>query len=232
MKHHDPIALLLRSLRETIGDDEVAIVARVRDLGAEGSCVGFAVAAALECEIRTASGREVTISPRHIYYHARKKGGFSTDGDTGAHIRDAIDLLLHGGAVAEEAWPYRPGEFAAQPPEGLDRVPHYRIRRAYPIRDTGDLRTALWDFWPVVGGICLFQSFYHEDVFRTGLIPMPDPEERVRGAAAVCFTGFSDPPGLLRFRAAWGPHWGDHGYGYILYAYAERYLSDAWAIKI
>ena len=202
----------------------------VRDLGSEGSCVGFAVAAALECEIRGVSGREVTISPRYIYYYARIKGGFSTACDTGAHIRDAVQMLLHRGAVAEEAWPYRPGEFAAGPPEGLSRFPHYTIRKCYPVRTVEDLKTALWDLKPVVGGLCLFQSFYNEPVSRTGIIPLPDPDERVRGAAAVCFVGFNDPPGLLKFRPCWGPHWGDHGYGHIPYAYADRYLSDAWAI--
>jgi C1A family cysteine protease len=208
------------------------MVSKVRDSGAEGSCVGFAVAAALECEIRGVSGREVTISPRYIYYYARKKGGFSTDCDTGAHLRDAVDLLLHGGAVAEEAWPYEPGEFAAEPPQGLHRARHYRIREARPIRSIEELKVALWEFIPVVGGICLFQSFYNEQVFRSGLIPMPDPEERVRGAAAVCFVGFDERPGLLKFRTPWGPCWGDHGYGYIPYRYAERYLSDAWAIRL
>jgi hypothetical protein len=204
----------------------------IRDLGDEGSCVGFAVAAALECEIRGASGLEVTISPRYIYYYARKKGGFSTACDTGAHIRDAVDLLLHRGAVAEEAWPYRPGEFATGPPEGLSRFPHYTIRQCHPVRTVEELRAALWDLQPVVGGLCLFQSFYHAQVSQSGLIPLPDPTERIRSAAAVCFVGFNDPPGVFRFRAPWGPRWGDRGYGYIPYLYAERYLSDAWAIKI
>lgn len=204
----------------------------VRDSGSEGSCVGFAVAAALECEIRGASGHEVTISPRYIYYYARKKGGFCTARDTGAHIRHAVDLLLHRGAVAEEAWPYRPGEFATGPPRGLSRTRHYTIHQACPIRTVAALRSALWALRPVVGGICLFQSFYTAEVFRTGRIPLPDPQERIRGAAAVCFVGFTDPPGLFKFRTPWGPRWGDRGYGYIPYAYAERYLSDAWVIKI
>lgn len=204
----------------------------VRESGPEGSCVGFAVAAALECGIRAASGQEVAISPRYIYYYARKKGGFSTACDTGAHLRDAVDLLLHRGAVAEEAWPYRAGEFAAGPPEGLGRVQHYTIRRARPVRAVDDLRAALWDLQPVVGGICLFQSFYHAKVARTGIIPLPDPHERIRGAAAICFVAFSDPPGRFKFRTPWGPRWGDRGYGYICYRYAERYLSDAWAIQL
>jgi hypothetical protein len=223
---------MLRSFTEAARDTEATMVSRVRSSGPEGSCVGFAVAAALECEIRGALGRQVTISPRYIYYHARKKGGFSTDCDTGAHIRDAVELLLRRGAVPEEAWPYRPGEFADEPPEGISEAPHYRIRRAHPIRSVEELRAALWDFRPVVGGLCLFQSFYSEQVVRTGLIPMPDPDERVRGAAAVCFVGFDQPPGLFKFRSPWGPRWGDRGYGYILYPYAERYLSDAWAIRM
>ena len=207
-------------------------MSRVRDEGAEGSCVGFAVAAALECELHNTSGQDVAISPRYIYYYAREKGGFSTDADTGAHLKDAVEVVLHAGAVAEEVWPYKAGEFATKPPKGIGEARHYTIHEARRVRGLEELKAALWAFRPVVGGICVFQSFYSKEVARTGIIPIPDYDERVRGAAAVCFVGFDERPELLKFRTPWGPRWGDHGYGYIAYAYAERYLSDAWAIKM
>jgi len=50
--------------------------------------------------------------------------------------------------------------------------------------------------------------------------------------AAVCFIDFDDAEQILRFRTPWGPRWGDRGYGYISYAYARQYLSDAWAIAL
>jgi len=178
------------------------------------------------------SAKDVTISPRYIYYYARKHGGFCTNCDTGAHIKDAVDVLLQKGAVADEAWPYKAGEFAAEPPEEIEKAEHYRISEARHIRNIDELKIALQKVGPIVGGLCLFQSAYTDEALRTGRIPMPDPGERIRSAAAVCFISFDDVEGLLKFRGPWGPHWGDRGYGYVSYAYAEQFLSDTWAIAM
>ena len=95
-----------------------------------------------------------------------------------------------------------------------------------------ELRRALQEVGPVIGGLCLFQSAYTDEVSRSGRIPVPDPGERLCGAAAVCFIAFNDAEDILRFRCPWGPHWGDHGHGYVSYAYAEQFLTDVWAIAV
>jgi C1A family cysteine protease len=204
----------------------------VRDSGCEGSCVGFAVAAALEDQIRKSQAKDVTISPRYIYYYARKQGGFATDRDTGAHLKDAVVALLYRGAVAEEVWPYQAGEFAARPTPQVERARHYRISEVRRIRNLDKLRTALQEDRSVVGGLCLFQSACADDACATGRIPMPDPDETIDSAAAVNFVDFDDGRRLLKFRSPWGDQWGDHGYGYVSYDYARQFLSDAWAIAL
>jgi C1A family cysteine protease len=205
---------------------------RVRDSGREGSCVGFAVAAALEDQIRKVQAQDVTISPRYIYYHARAQGGFPTDCDTGAHLKDAVDVLLRKGAVVEDVWPYHAGEFADRPSVAVERAVHYRVSRAQPIHTLEELKVALRETWSVVGGLSLFPSADTAEVSRTGRIPMPGPEEPMRSAAAVSFVGFDEARGLLRFCPPWGPAWGDQGYGYVSYDYVQRFLSDAWAVAL
>jgi C1A family cysteine protease len=205
---------------------------QVRDSGGEGSCVGFAVAAALEDQICKARAQNVTISPRYICYYAHEQGGFPTDCDTGAHLKDAVDLLLQRGAVAEKVWPCTAGEFAARPSQEMERVVHYWISQVEQIHSLDELKTALREGWSVIGGLCLFPSVDAEEVTGTGRIPMPDPEERMRSAAAVCFVGFDEVEGLLQFGAPWGPTWGDHGYGYVSCDYTQRFLSDAWAVAM
>lgn len=207
-------------------------MAHVRDSGREGSCVGFALAAALEEQIRKAHARDVTISPRYIYYCARARGGFPIDCDTGAHLKDAVDVLLGKGAVAEDVWPYQPGQFAIHPSETVERAAHYRLSWALPIRSIGGLKTALRRGWSVVGGLCLFPSAETQEVARTGRIPMPGPSEPVRSAAAVCFVDFDDARERLKFLPPWGPTWGDEGYGYVSYDYAWCFLSDVWAVTL
>jgi hypothetical protein len=140
----------------------------VRASGCEGSCVGFAVAAALEDQIRKSEAEDVTISPRYIYYHARKQGGFATDRDTGAHLKDAVVVLLYRGAVAEEVWPYQAGEFAARPTAKVERARHYGISEVQRIRSLETLKTALQEARSVVGGLCLFPSACADDACETG----------------------------------------------------------------
>jgi hypothetical protein len=87
---------------------------RVRDSGPESSVVGLALATALEFQIHRTTGKWQPISGRYIYYAARKLSG-SVNFDSGATMENTITVLSDEGAVAEEVWPYRPGEFAKPP---------------------------------------------------------------------------------------------------------------------
>ncbi len=206
-------------------------MAPVRNSGSEGSGVGFAMAAALEFQINKTLGKKVTISPRHLYYYARVKSR-SAEIDSGAVIKDAIEVLQEPGGVSEKAWPYKAGEFAAKPPEGLAHSKHYKIAQPQPIRNVKELKAALESIGPVVGGITLYESYAREEVSKSGKIPLPGAKERLIGGLAVCFVGFNDAQKLLKFRNNWGSDWGDQGYGYISYEYANKFLTDAWAFTL
>lgn len=169
----------------------------VRTQGREGSSVGFATAAALEYQILK-TGKTVTISPRHIYYYARIKGGFPVQMDSGARLRDAVEVLMNRGAVAEKDWPYKAGEFANEPPKNIDQVKHFKITESQVVRSVDDLKAALVKFGPVVGGFTFFGSLALAG--KTGLIQMPTAQDPVRGAHAVCFVGFDDNERLIKFR--------------------------------
>jgi C1A family cysteine protease len=203
----------------------------VRDTGPEGSTVGFAVAAVLEYQIHKTSAEKVRISPRYIYYYARQVAGM-TSFDSGAMIRDAIKVVKEKGAVAEEVWPYKAGEFAAKPPRGIAKAEHYRASKAQRLRNLDQLKAALQKIGPVVGGITMYQSSYDEEVTKTGKIPLPGPKEQVLGGKSLCFVGFDDSQQLLKFQNDWGKTWGVNGYGYLPYEYADKFLDDCWAITM
>jgi C1A family cysteine protease len=204
----------------------------VRDSGAEASTVGFAVAAALEYQIGKTMKKKITISPRYIYYYARVKAGSSADQDTGAIIQDAVEVLKRTGAVQEEVWPYKAGEYGAKPPKGTEQAEHFKISRAQQVRTEKELKEALQRFGPVVGGISVYQSMHRAEVIKTGKVPLPNPKESIIGGHAVCFVGFDDEKELFKFQNQWGTTWGDKGYGYISYEYAAKFLGDAWAISM
>jgi formylglycine-generating enzyme required for sulfatase activity len=202
----------------------------VRDMGSEGSILGFAVASALEYQIQKALGKPIILSPRDIYYEARLQGGSSTDEDTGATIHDAIAVLSEKGTVAEDAWPYTAGEYNMKPPAGIEQAAHYKIVQSQAVHNTNELKEALKQHGPVVGGLTIFRDVYDTSVANTGILWTPGLNDKAVGGAAVCFVGYDDANERFKFKFSWGQGWGDRGYGYVPYEYVDKYLSDAWAI--
>ena len=185
-------------------------MSKVRSSGTEGSTVGFATAAALEFQIEKSLNRKAVISPRHIYYYARlKQGTISTD--SGAQIRDAIDVLLKSGGVAEADWPYVSGEFRSLPPKNIDQATHFKLSSAQPVRNLKELKLALQTYGPVAGGFTVYESMHSANATKTGILPMPTSIDKIIGAHAVCFVGFDDRKKLLKFQNQWGAGWGENG---------------------
>ena len=198
------------------------LMSPVGDQGAEGSTVGFAVAAAMEGSIAHATGRRVVLSPRYIYNTSK-----SGRGDIGAYIKDAVGLLKSKGAILESAWPYRAGEYDAPPPAGLANAERFRAGSTRETKRLVDIKAALQSGIPVVAGITLFSSF---DTPNAGVIADPKPKESILGRHAICIVGYDDSTRLLKFKNSWSAAWGKAGYGFISYSYAEKNLSDAWAV--
>jgi C1A family cysteine protease len=202
----------------------------VRDAGQEGSVVGFAVAAALEYQLRADLGQAVRISPRYLYYYARKAGRLDLRADSGANLGDAVGVLATRGAVTEAAWPYKPGHYADGPPGALARAKHYQARSRI-LRGSRQIKSALQD-GPVVAGITIYKSFESPRANATGAIPDPKPTEAVVGGHAICIVGYNDAKHQFKFENSWGPRWGDHGYGYLSYDYMDKHGAGAWALLV
>jgi C1A family cysteine protease len=203
----------------------------IRDVGTEGSVVGFAMADALEYQIKKTMEKRVTISPRYIYYKTRELEG-TVDSDAGATLLDAVKVVSQVGAVAEETWPYRPGEFRAKPPNDVEKAAHYKITRARPVRNSAEMKAALAQFGPAVAGFPMYASEQTQAVVDSGVIPMPAGNEQLLGGHAACFVGFDDGKKLLKFRNSWGSSWGDKGHGYLSYEYFDKMNVDAWSISM
>jgi len=211
--------------------DYTADMMPIRDSGAEGSVVGFALTSALEYQIFKAKDQRVVLSARQLYYFSRLKAG-TTDSDSGALIKDGIEVLTSRGAVEERVWPYKAGEYGRKPPPEVDKATVFKIADAKPLLTLEDIRRALNDTGPVVAGITMFESSMSDEVVKTGVFPIPKPKEKIIGGHAICIVGYDDQQKQFKFKNSWGTQWGDKGYGYLPYEYIRKYMADTWSFKL
>jgi len=204
----------------------------IRDGGSEGSVVGQALATALEVQIAKATGQSVRMSPRFIYYAARKAER-TVSTDSGAQIRDGIKVLQSEGTVEDSVWPYVAGEFAKPPPEQVANARRFKIADATPVKSLNDIKQALQGVGPVVIGITVYTSFESQDTSRTGIVKLPARDETVVGGHAIVIVGYNDETKYLKFANSWGASWGDHGFGYLPYDYISNpnLAADGWTFK-
>ena len=135
----------------------------VRQQGNEGGVVGFAIAYALEYQAFKTSSQRVRLSPREIYNLSRKLEG-TLSHDSGATVKDAVKVVQTEGAVEEEIWPYKPGEYSAQAPAAFSTAKRYKVKHAQKLATLEDIKAALSNNGPIVAGITVYQSMMTDDV--------------------------------------------------------------------
>jgi C1A family cysteine protease len=88
--------------------------------------------------------------------------------------------------------------------------------------------------FPFAFGFSVYESFESAAVAKTGVVPMPSPDEVILGGHAVLAVGYDDSEQRFIVRNSWGDEWGDGGYFSMPYAFlTERNLSsDFWTIRV
>lgn len=233
----DPRDLLYRAPRRFLGlpksVDLRSKCSPVEDQGSLGSCTGNASVGALEfLEIK--AGKKLTDLSRLMpYYTARVMEG-TVKQDAGAQIRDVIRGLAKVGACAEALWPYNVRKFADKPSAKAYADAATRTISSYQrVVGLQELKACLAQGFPVVFGFTVFESFEGDEVARTGIMPMPAPNERELGGHAVLAVGYDDLAQQLIVRNSWGPAWGMAGYFRMPYGYIKNasLSDDFWTVR-
>lgn len=223
--HHPRLAVLPPkvSLRERIPP--------VFDQGQLGSCTANALLGAFGFIHPGFIGSRL-----QVYYDERQMEG-TVSFDAGAEIRDGVKVLNQLGAAPESEWPYDIARFTAPPPARImaDAAAH-KVVSYSRLTTEDDMRQCLAAGFPFVIGFTVYESFESGKVANSGVVPLPDLDEKVLGGHAVCVIGYDEhgPAGdCWEVRNSWGTGWGDHGNFWMPKAYFTHpeLADDAWTLR-
>lgn len=204
----------------------------VRDQGQQGACTGFAVTYAIGMLRRITSHWDTLYSPQFVYNNARHMIN-ELGVDYGAYIRDAVKSVAKYGAARENDFMYYEVEriqFKLPPDEAYESARSWRLGSYYAVHSLTDLKRALYEHKPVVGGMLCYSNMNSYSTWQSGVIP--EPSGSIDGGHAICFTGYDDEKRLVQFINSWGSYWGDEGFGYLPYSFFETgKVSDMWALS-
>ena len=188
----------------------------VYDQGQLGSCTANAVGAALEYDAMLDGADPGTPSRLFIYYCERQLEGSLGQGDTGAMGRDGFKAARRYGAPPETDWPYDIAQYADDPPQQAwsDAAAHKLTKHYKSVpRSLNQFRLVLSNQQTIAFGFSVYESFESPEVAKTGIVPMPSPDEKQMGGHEVLAVGYlADQPNYVLVRNSWGSNWGLGGY--------------------
>lgn len=222
----------------------------IRDQGDLGSCTAFSISGIVEYFNKTKRKSYMPTSPLYTYKKTRDLQ--HEKGDTGAYLRTTMRQLVTYGWVPEKDYPYVISKFDNPITKDLEDMGEFNQALSYVRVDgTGtrdlalveDLKKYLSKDIPISMGFTVYQSI-DQSAVNGGLIPFPSRSEKVLGGHAVALCGFDNnlvignktdqtaiTRGAFRIRNSWTDRWGDNGYGWLPYEYANQELAmDFWAL--
>ena len=204
----------------------------VEDQGNLGNCVGHAVTSAYELMLKEKyPSKFVELSRLFVYYNARLAEG-TTDYDDGVFLRDAIKAVQKYGICKESLWPYDVDKFNVKPPTYCyDDAGSRTITEYWRIDNTQDMLGVLNQRYPILVGVEIFKNFSY--LTRSNpLVEMPAKYENSRGGHAMVVVGYDLVKEQLLVKNSFGDMWCDHGYCWISFEYADRYIFERWYFEI
>jgi len=201
----------------------------IYDQGTLGSCTAQAGAAAYKY-----LSNKFNPSRLFIYYNERLMDG-DVENDSGSSLSQCINALKMYGVCSEELLKYEIEKFAIKPSDQCynNGLKHKVVEADRLIQTRRALKESLVNGNPFILGIAVYESFESENVTKTGIVPMPLPNEHLLGYHAVVCVGYSNEQKHWIMLNSWSDGWGDKGFFYLPYEYLteENLSSDIWVIK-
>lgn len=203
----------------------------IRDQGTQGCCSSFAIASVIEAM----RGDKKQYSPAFLYWNARDMQDASDD--CGASLYSVLKVAIEKGVCLEDKMCYDQEVYNEAPvSDAYENAKDCRVIEAKTVRtNIDDMKSALSEEYPVIVAARIFDSFSET---RSGFVPHPTVEEQQTGERkdghgyhALVLCGYSDKERVFIARNSWGTHFGDNGYCYIPYSYAQKFIVQACIIS-
>lgn len=209
--------------------------APIRDQGPEGACGAFTARGAMEF-IRNKMGLGyVELSPQFVYHNALTIENGSAAEDTGLQIRTIPKALAKYGICQEPFHPYSVGFQPAPSAKAYREASRFMPAEYRRVTSIYDLRYAIAvDKLAVMIGVSVYQSMMSDEVARTGLVPVPQPGDKLIGGHALLCDEYDFRGGAPVFVGpnSWGSEWGNKGAYAMPLAFVQSpdCLNDAWVL--
>ena len=199
-----------------------------------GSCTGNAWAGIDEF-VKKKQQQPYFIPSRLFIYYNERVIEKTVKTDSGAELRDGIKTLVKQGVCPETEWPYITKKFKTKPSSKCykDALKNEVIQYLAITPIATQFKGCLAAGYPFVFGFSVYSSFMTDQVAQTGIMPMPNPTDKLEGGHAVMALGYDDINKWYIIRNSWGESWGDKGYFYMPYDYMQNnnLCSDFWTIR-
>jgi C1A family cysteine protease len=203
------------------------------------SCLSYLMPKGLLKGLKHDPTQITVLSPLFLYYQERLLEGTINE-DSGAEMRDGFVALKQTGISPEDHYPYVIADFDHKP--GLSAytdAPSFKISLYQRIIGLINMKSCLAVGGGLAIGFKVYESFETEEMAQTGRMSMPKANEQLLGGHAVFCCGYVDDidwpgGGYLIIKNSWGVGWGDAGFFYLPYAYAEdpEQVSDIWTATV
>jgi C1A family cysteine protease len=232
--HRDIVYQLPKKIKIPTKVDLRNLQSLVYDQGDLGSCSANSIAGCIDY-IRIKNKKPPYYPSRLFIYYNERILENTVYSDSGATLRDGIKTVNKQGVCDEYCWPYDISKFTKKPPskcytQGLKE----QVLQYQSLKTIDDLKVSLAQGYCFVFGFSVFESFESPEVAKTGIVPMPGPQEASLGGHAVLGVGYDDSTKMFIVKNSWGSEWGLKGYFYLPYSYISdpNLADDFWSIKI
>jgi hypothetical protein len=211
---------------------------KVADQGSTGSCVGWATADSVLRWHFVKAGRLSTtdmLSPRFVWMASKETDPIITRPTTfieteGTSLKSALDIARKFGVVRDAVLPFGTGKLYAGQGSTFYAIAAQRKITAY--FNLGSSLTN-WRTWLATKGPILTRlnvdTTWDLATANDGKLDEYNADV-TRGGHAVALVGYK--PDRFIVRNSWGTGWGDGGFAYASYDYAQEAFTEAYGVEL